>query len=76
MQCCEQVQWLQGQKVQGQGLDVKGQGHKLTQERTLTIDRICCATLWKCRRYDKHEPLYIAERLKIKYNRTLFKYTL
>jgi len=32
--------------------------------------------LWKCRRHDKHEQLYIEERLKFKFNLTLFtKYT-
>jgi len=49
----------------------------IPQEARHTIETIYCATLWICRCYDKREPMYIEERLKFAFNRTLFrKYTL
>jgi len=47
-----------------------------SRPRPPTVDTIYCATLCKCRCYEKREPLYIEERLKFKRNRTLFKNTL
>ena len=70
---CEQGQWLQGWNVQRQWLDLQGQVHKIPQEVTSTTETIYCATLWKCRRYDKRELLYIEERLYLNLIELFFK---